>query len=306
MPLLKNRRVLAAKLETTPGTAVTLTSGTDGVINAFDVSIDGDLTYNERMSYGGFGRLAGVTGTQAGSLKFKVEAYGSGTAGTAPAWATVLLPACGMSVSGGAFSPVSAFSAQQACTIAVLEDGIEKKLAGAMGSWTFNGEDGKVPYFEFTFKGVWQAVTTTALFTPQFGTVVPPRFAGATLTIGSYTPQCSKLSIAYGTKVEMREDVTQSSGFVSAVITDRKVTGSLDPEAVVVATYDAFGIWLAGTTAALTCTFGASGTGMTITAPDIQYSQIREGDRNGIVTSDLSFVATQNGSTVDNELSITF
>jgi hypothetical protein len=314
MPLLKNRRVLAAKQEVTAGTQIALSSGTDGIINAYDVQIDADIPYNERRSTGGFGRLAGVVGTYGGSLKFKVEAYGSGSAGTAPAWANVLLPSCGMTSSAGTFTPVSAWTAQKTATLAVLEDGLKKVLYGAMGTWTFHGEDGKPAYFEFDYKGIWAPPVDAAMFTPQFTTVIPPRFAGATLTIGGYTPTASKLTIAYGNTVALREDVTQVSGFISAIITDRKVTGSLDPETTAVssqtgdetATYDAFGIWIAGTTAALTNTIGASGTGFTISAAQLQYSGIKEGDRNGKVISDLDFVATQNSTTVDSELSIAF
>jgi len=306
MPLLTKQRVLAAKLEVTSGTPVTLTSGTDGMINAYDVVIDGDIPYNERVAAGAFGRQQSTVGAYAGSLKFKVEAYGSGTAGTAPAWSTVLLEACAMTQASGLFTPISAGASQKSATIAVYEDGGRKMLAGAMGTWTFNAEDGKPGVFEFDFKGVWQPVTDVAMFTPQFSTVIPPRFAGATLTIGAYTPTMSKLSIAYGAKVEMREDVTQTGGYIAAIITDRKVTGKLDPEMTLVASYDAFGAWLAGTTAALSVAFGPSGAGFTIAAPVLQYTGIKEGDRNGKVISNLDFIAAQNGSTPDSEISIQF
>jgi hypothetical protein len=315
MALIKERKVLAAKLESVIGTAATLASGTDAMINAFDVSIDADIPYNERMAPGAFGRQAGNVGAYSGGVKFKMEGYGSGTAGTAPAWATVLLQSCGMSVASGLFSPISAFSAQKSATIAVFEDGIEKKLIGSMGSWSFDGEDGKIGIFSFDYKGVWVPVVDAAMFTPQFlTTVVPPRFAGATLSIGSYTPTAPKIGIKYGTVVEMREDITQASGYVSAVITDRKVTGTLDPETTNVASatgdggaiYDAFGLWLAGTTAAFSLSYGATGTGFTIAAPELQYTGIKEGDRNGKITSNLDWIAAQNGSTVDSELTIQF
>lgn len=45
---------------------------------------------------------------------------------------------------------------------------------------------------------------------------------------------------------------------------------------------------------------------MTIAAPVCQYTAIKEGDRNGIVTSDEDFQCNQNGSTVDSELTIAF
>jgi hypothetical protein len=305
MPLLKKRRVLAAKLETTAGTPVTLAS-TDCMINAYDVQIDAEIPYHDRTAQGAFGRLPGVVGAYAGSIKFKLEAYGSGAAGTAPAWALVLLESCGMGTATGVFTPVSAASAQKTATIAVYEDGIKKELAGAMGTWSFSGEDGKPGYFEFDYKGVWVPPTDSAMITPLFSTVLPPRFAGATLTIGSYTPTCSKFSIKAGNKVEMREDVTQVSGYIASIITDRYVTGSLDPEATTVATYDAFGTWIAGTTAALTCTIGSGGTGLSIAAPALQYSGVKEGDRNGKVIHNLDFTAAQSGSNVDAEVTITF
>jgi len=311
MPLLKSRRVLAAKQETTIGTGVTLTSGTDGIINAFDVVIDADIPYNERVAQGAFGRLAGTVGTYGGSVSFKLEGIGSGTAGTAPAWATVLLPACGMLATSNVFTPITAFASQESVTIGVYEDGAHKSLTGAMGSYSIDCEDGKTPIFTFNFKGVWQPPTDVGMFTPQFSPTIPPRFAGATFTIGSFTPLISKFTMNYGTKIEMRQDVTQTAGFISAVVTDRKVTGTLDPEQTLVAAYDAFGIWLAGTTAALTVDIGFSsgsqtGTGFAISVPVLQYDNIKEGTRNDLNISNLSYLACQNGSTVDSEVTITF
>jgi hypothetical protein len=307
MPLLKLRRVLAAKIEATVGTAIALTSGTDGMINAYDVVIDDETTFNERESYGGFGRQVGVTGTRAGSVKFKVEAVGSGASGTAPAWALVLLESCGMATTAGVFSPLSLGSAQKSATIGVYEDGAIKSLCGAMGTWSFDAEDGKVGVFSFDYKGVWIDPTDGAMFTPQFSAVIPPRCAGATFTVGAFTPTASKFAIKQGNKVEMREDMTNAAGFISAIITDRVTTGSLDPEQTLVAGYDAFGTFKAGTTAALAYTIGSGGTGLSIAVPALQYNAPpKEGDRNGKNITNLSFLAAQNGSTVDNELTITF
>lgn len=45
---------------------------------------------------------------------------------------------------------------------------------------------------------------------------------------------------------------------------------------------------------------------MTIAAPVVQYSAIKEGKRNGLVISNEDFICTQNGSAVDSEVSIQF
>ncbi|MDP9175614.1 MAG: hypothetical protein M3O30_17360 [Planctomycetota bacterium] len=305
-PLLKERRVLAAKTEVTWGTPIALTSGTDGVINAYDVMVDGDIQPNKRVAAGAFGRLASNVGAYSGTAKFKVEAVGSGTPGTPPAWATVLLPACGMVNTAGTFTPVSAASAQSAITLANLSDGSRKMLAGSMGKWSYNGQDGEISYFEFEFKGVWQPVTDVAMFTPQFSTVIPPRFAGVSLTLGAYSPIFSKLTLDYGNVVDLRQNADAGSGYQSAVIVGRETTGSIDPEQTLVANYDAFGAWLAGTTAAMSFTIGSGGTGFTINVPVTQYEDIKEGDRNKKVTSQIKFGAKQNGSTPDSEISIVF
>ena len=59
MPLLKRRRVFAAKVETTIGTAESLT-GAEGVYNAYNVMIQPKISMTPRESQGGFGMLTSV------------------------------------------------------------------------------------------------------------------------------------------------------------------------------------------------------------------------------------------------------
>ena len=61
MPLLKRRRVLAAKVEATSGTAETLTSA-EGAFNAYDVMIQPEIDKEPREIQGSFGSLAAVPG----------------------------------------------------------------------------------------------------------------------------------------------------------------------------------------------------------------------------------------------------
>jgi hypothetical protein len=305
MPLLDRRKILAAALEETPGTGVSVTSS-NVMINAYDIQADGNMPYNERMVEGGFGRQLSNLGAYAGSLKFKIQASGSGTSGTSPSWAEICLASCGMTESDGSWTPVSKWSDQTSATFCVDEDGLQKKFVGAMGTWTFSGDDGQIPYFDFEYKGVWVAPTDQTSFTPSFSSVRPPRFAAATLGFGGYTPTASKFTFAMGNKVDLRQDVTQTAGYISAVINDRKCTGTLDPEQTLTSTYDQYAAWLAGTSAALTMTIGSGGTGFTINAPATQYSKVGTGTRGGIIISPMEFIACLSGSTVDSEMSLVF
>src|SRR4051812_1535508 len=104
--ITKRQRVLAAKIETTQGTAVSL-AGADGAFNVYDVTIDADIPMTERKGQGSMSKLASVPGTRAGSLKFKLDVYGSGSANTSPTWATTFLPACGMVETAGTWALAS-------------------------------------------------------------------------------------------------------------------------------------------------------------------------------------------------------
>jgi hypothetical protein len=304
--LLKRRTILAAKIETTPGTAIAVTT-TDGGFNAYDISYEADIPMSQRQSEGSLSMLPALPGARMAKIKFKIDGYGSGAAGTAPAWANVFLPACGFLVPvAGVFALTSDVTLMSTLTMEVFEDGLMKKAVGCMGTVDISGSNGKPLTFSFEFTGAYVAPSDVALLGITRSLRIPPVLESATLSIGAYVPLVSKVDLKSGNVVTMREDVTQTSGYINALVTGRNWTGSLDPEATKVGTYDAYGTWLAGTTAALTLTVGSSGSGLTIAAPASQYSGIKEGDRGGKLLHDLEFACVQSGATADSEVTITF
>jgi hypothetical protein len=297
MALLKQRRVVAAAIETTKGTAESLAA--DDAFFAYDaiVQYDGDMT--ARKGTGSLSNITSITAGKKGTATFSVEAVGGATSilGT-------LLQGCGFAGPAGVLTPVSDFADQQTLTIGVYENGIIKVLKGAMGSVDFTGENGKPGTFNFTFSGIWNGVTDGSMLAlPSI--VTPPRFASATVTVGGKTPKASKFSFSLGNSIQFREDITQDSGYVCAYINDRSMTGSIDPEADLVANWDVYGIMLADTEAALSCSWGPTGNKITISAPHTQITKVTEADRNGLVTHelDVQFNATSAGN---DELTITF
>ena len=103
MPLLKKLSVLAAKIETTSGTAESLTAS-DAAYNVFDLSMQPNIAMTERTGQGAFSQLPAVRELTGGTCSFRTEVYGSG-AGGVPGWASTFLPACGWVNSAGTFSP---------------------------------------------------------------------------------------------------------------------------------------------------------------------------------------------------------
>ena len=104
MSLLRRRSVFAAKIETTVGTAETITAS-EGVYNARDFVIQPSVAVTRREGQGGFNYLPGIPEGMMGTCTIVHDLTYDGT--NLPTWASVLLPACGWVDTAGTFSPVS-------------------------------------------------------------------------------------------------------------------------------------------------------------------------------------------------------
>lgn len=302
MPLLKKIRTLAAKVETTIGTAESLT-GAEGVFNAYNVMIQATIPVEERESQGNFGRIGGVPGARTGVATFRTDLGYDGT--TVPNWATVLLPACGWVNATGTFTPRSEApgSNVKTLTIGCFMNGVYKKISGAVGTFNMVFPSGRRAYIDWTFTGILNAPTDTAMISPTYPTDTPLRAGSMTTTYDSVAFCFESLSIDAGNQVVMRECSTNVSGYASGIITDRYPKITANPESVLVATQDRFGQWLAGSEASLSIAIGSA---ITITAPKAQVINLQEGDRNRVVIDEIEWAANKNGTTADQELSIVF
>lgn len=321
-PLLRTRRVLAAQLESAVGTAETLTAD-DAAFNVFDADLQPGADFQERPGQAGHSPLKGVLGRRSGTCNFAVEAHGSGVAESAggesvPAWAKVFLPACGMK-QAAADSPVFNVSstsptggatavAVRTITLGLFEDGLFKVLSGCMGNVSVALVAGEKAMLNFEFSGVWAAPTDVALIAPDYPSVLPPRFAGGAVTYATKTPVLSEMTIDVGNNVVLRPDATQAAGIISALITGRRTTVSMNPETNLVATHDKYGAWLASTEGALSAALGAGADGNTLTfgAPAAQISEIKGGDRDGVAVDEVSLQCNRSADAGDDEFTITF
>jgi hypothetical protein len=306
MAMLVRKRVLGAKVETTPGTAVALT-GTEASFNCWDIKIDPDIAMTERMGQGGFGMLSSVPEGYKGKATFKTDCSWDGTA-TEPAWADTFLPACGWVKSGQVFTPRTedAGSNVKTLTIGCWQDGLFKSLSGCAGTFKLVCPTGKMAYIEWEFSGVWVQPTDTAIVSPTYPTALPLRYANSTTTWNSIALCLSNITLDSGNEVTMLE-CGAANGFERAIITNRNPKVTADPETKLVATQDRFGAFLAQTESALTWSLDGPTTAvLTVAAPKAQIIKVTEGDRNKIVTDTIEWQLNKNASAVDGECSITF
>ncbi len=193
-------------------------------------------------------------------------------------------------------------------TIATYIDGEVKKLAGAMGTFKIICETGKIVMLEWTFRGKWVDPVDTAILAPTYPTIKPLRFANGTFTIASWVPKVAKLEIDLGAEIILREDAAEATatGISTALITNRKVVGNFDPEMELIATEDYHADWKASTEQALSLALTDGTDTITIAAPKLQYTNIQEGDRNGVAVEEIDFQCNRSASAGDDELTIDF
>jgi hypothetical protein len=308
--LLKRKRILAAKQETTAGTIETLTAA-EAAFNAYDVVFQQGISLEEREGQGGFGYLSSVVGGYTGTATFKVDLSWDDTG--IPSWASVFLPACGYVDSSSLFEPVTAPPGQEGVktlTIACFMDGVRKAIRGACGNVVFTFPTGRMATAEFTFTGIWVAPTDVALPAPTYPAAKPMRASSMTTTYDSITLCNESMSVDLGNEVVLRECATDASGFHAAIITNRNPKITCNPESKLVATRNTYGDFLAMEEAVFSASLAVGSLGnFIIYAPKAQVINVQEADRNRLVVDDIEFQCNRNGllaADKDEELTFEF
>jgi hypothetical protein len=243
MPLLTRKRLILLESEGTYGTDPT-PDGADAIL-VRDLNItplQSDVVSRDlvRPYLGASEQLLANTRVE---CTFSVELAGSGTAGTAPRYGKALL-ACGMSetivaATSVTYAPVSASFGS--CTIYYNIDGVLHKVTGARGTFTINGAVGEIPTIDFTFTGIYNTPTDTALPSVTYGDQATPVVFKAGNTTGfellSYAGCLQSVSFDVGNSLVYRELVGCTK---EVLLTDRASTGSVVLEAVTMATKNYF------------------------------------------------------------------
>jgi hypothetical protein len=284
--LYRRRRLLAAKLETTTGTAETVLATDAKLIVSNFGGIIPDDPQNDRELVGNRGYETSVPGGSTGSCDFEIDLSGNGASGLPP-WATTLLPACDLIASGATY----AYSTDdETVTLVEYEDGLKRILHGCKGDVTFTFSASGIGKARFRFIGCYTAETDATILAPTFPTVLPPACESMTMTIGGYSPRWSTLELALGNQLVMREDPTAATSYHAAAIPNCTPTMTLDPELVTVATKNWQSIREAATESALSIVLGGTANNiLTFAATRLQVRSVRPGERNGLSIHALGF-----------------
>lgn len=316
--ILKEYTVLSAIIESTAYTAESFVASSSNY-NVFNAEATLNADMKPRPTGDGFSKRPSTVGLQSGTVTFGLDLHGDGS-GSVPAWADMFFPCCGLvrdplGANPTRFVPRSRPPHEggatdylvRTATLAVNEQGRQKLVRGCMGTAVLVFPTGQDCYIEFNFQGAWSGVSDQALPTPSYPTELPLRYAAADILLGGETPCIQELRIDLGNNVALRPCQTASdgSGYRGAVVTDRNLGGSIDPEAELVADDDTFGDWINANPRAFTTSFKDDNDQVNISIPQFQFINIGNGDRGGIRVDPVSFEAKRN-AVVDDEFYIEF
>jgi len=302
--ILGRRTVVAAKVESEEGTAETLTAA-----EAFRVSNVGftpRVEMNKReIVRDSLSKVADLPGIRSAEMSFDVELVGNTTGGTAPEWSD-LMKAVGFTETLGSGIVTYALSSDpddfKSLTIGAYTDGVLSRIWGARGTVQTVLQAGKPGILRFTFTGADFDVSDTAILSPTFDTSVPEAFKSATFTMGSDQLQIGSLTLSLNNQIQLRSDITKSSGHLSAMITGRESSGEFDPEMELVATHDFYGKWKDGNLSALSATWGSTASKVSVSAPKCQYSAIRWTDRGALRALGVTFGMVEDSGSDELEI----
>jgi hypothetical protein len=238
-------------------------------------------------------------------VTFEVEYAGSGTAGTAPRYGS-LLKACGfsetvVSSTSVTYAPVS--SSFSSVTIYFSMDGVRHKVTGARGTFSLNLTANQIPVINFTMTGQYVAPTDTADPTPTYTNQAAPQIFNDTNTTAFTLYASSAIplqtcTLDVGNEVVYRELVNSDK---EVSIVNRAGNGSLTIEMVSLATKDFFANAVAGTTGAFSITHGTTAgniIALATAAGGMSLGNPSYSEDNGVVMLNLPYtlVPTSSGN----------
>lgn len=240
-----------------------------------------------------------------GRLEFDVEIAGSGTAGTAPRYGS-LLRVCGMAetiVAGTSITYTIVEAGTETSTIHFNSDGVRHVFLGARANVAMNFVPKQIPTFRFTLVGMLGQVTDAALPTvTQEGWIIPVQVnkANTVLTLHGWTAIAESLALDLGNVLTPRHLI----GVEDVLITDRQATGTAVVEAKSLATVNWFQKAQNRERGALFVAHGTTeGNIVEVAAPAVEIGAPSQGQTNNIVNYSLALALCPDEGM--DELSIT-
>ena len=309
MALKFRSKLVLAKLEITPGTAVALVAADAILASNIELTPLAGDTVSREIEFPYYGNSAQIPVNSHQQLAFRVELASSDSKGTAPGWGK-LLQACGFAETTSNnvkvdYTPVS--TGEKTLTLSLNIDGQLHTLKGARGTFTIEQGANQLPYLNFTFTGLWTDPSSVAqVANPTFTAFKDPLIGSNNNTptfsfMNKADLSLSAYSYDHANEVNHRELINAPS---EVIIAGRSPTGSVTIDAQPYSALNLPKKARDGGSGVLSLIHG-SGDGkiVEINSPKVQVSGISYSEDNGALQAqaDLAFLP----STGNDEIKIT-
>lgn len=316
--LTKKLRYIAGKLESSAGTAETITAA------EFNTRIyDPQLTLTIDMddeaakdASGDHGEVESVPGATYGQLSFYTKCNWGGAVGTAPSW-WKFVNACGgkqkaYGAVGLALTPDQDYDIKPITLWAFDKErgGASPvttiyKFAGCMGNCVIGADKIGGPWLaRYTMFGKLQDIVDgSAIAMTALDTALPETFLSSALTINAVAALSSAWSLDFGNEVVPTYDQADATGIGYYSIASRKPRFKMNPLARKQATEDVMAV----TTASTAYPISVSSTHFTLKGVDCQLTSAALGEREGYVSWDRVYKLLRNfdgTAVIDASLSV--
>ncbi len=185
-------------------------------------------------------------------------------------------------------------------TAELYMDGLCYTLTGLRGTFTLTAEAGRPFRFSWTLTGIYNGRVDAAVpaVADQYDTTRPPVWRRPDGSVGRMLihrqpAAVRRLAMDCGNRVISPDDPNAAEGFAAAVIVSRQTSLTIDPLATLVATRDLMADLRAGTSRIVHARAGSTaGNRVAITLPAALAVELQPGDRDGLMTEEVTLRAT--------------
>ena len=297
------RDVVYAKVESTYGTD-SVPTGTDAVLILSLQHAPDRLRLVPRPALtGALGNPQQAYAGMLESITITAELRGSGSAGTAPEIAPLLL-ACGLAETVVASTSVT-YAPQagtiQSCTIYYYKsvDGSTSRvrhiLLGCRGTATISANAGQNGTITFTMTGRRANPTDQTALSPTFDSTVPQALRGMSATLGGVGSLVIQgFDVDLGNQIVVPDNLNDSEGYGNITLVEREPVLTLRRHDELVATLAPWADLVAGTQRAFDSGLvgGTAGNRWRFQAPQAAYRDVQPGEADQMRTLESTFGCT--------------
>ncbi|MGE0715648.1 MAG: hypothetical protein AB7P02_09405 [Alphaproteobacteria bacterium] len=194
------------------------------------------------------------------------------------------------------YRPTSDDSLIKSVSMYFYMDGVLVKMLGSRGTFVITHVAGQPAKIAFTFTGMYGGKTDAAVVAGTFDATRPPIWrdpngdASGHFSIGKVEAALRQFVFTNGNQNVYPDNPNEAEGFQPTVIASRRMTGSMDPLATLVATRNLMDDFRNGTQRLVHSRIGTvAGNRIGLTIPLAHPENYTPGDREGLATEEVPF-----------------